>query len=174
MILFLDETGLRLIPFIGKTWAKKGKENTPVFRHHGHWTKVSMIAAVSRRGRLFFQSQLADYDGPAVIAFLRHLMRTIQRRLLIIWDNCNIHKNAGVKTFLAANADKIEAHYLPPYAFELMPVEGFNGQLKVHELKNAAYRNTADLHARVRRKARRIQRDRELCSSFWGQTPLST
>lgn len=173
MILFLDETGLRLIPFIGKTWALKGRENTPVFRHHGHWTKVSMIAAVSRRGKLFFQSQLADYDGPAVIKFLRHVMRTIGRRIMIVWDNCKIHKNRAVKEFLAENADCIEAHFLPPYAFELMPVEGFNSQLKVHELKNAAYANTADLQARVRRKARRIQRDRALCRSFWGQTPLT-
>lgn len=172
MILFLDETGLRLIPFIGKTWAKRGRENTPVFRHHGHWTKVSMIAAISRRGRLFFQTRLQDYDGPAVIGFLRHLLNTLRRRLIIIWDNCRIHKNAEVTAFLVDNADRIEAHFLPPYAFELMPVEGFNGQLKVHELKNAAYRDTADLHARVRRKARRIQRDRRLCRSFWGQTPL--
>ncbi|MHB8633535.1 MAG: hypothetical protein ACYDBQ_06140 [Thermoplasmatota archaeon] len=84
------------------------------------------------------------------------------RDLILNMQSCN----------LAENTDKVEAHFLPPYAFELMPVEGFNGQLEVHELKNAAYRDTADLQACVHRKARRIQRNRSLCRSFWGQTPL--
>lgn len=172
LVLFLDETGLRLIPHVAKTWALKGRANTPTFRHHGHWTKISMISAISRSGKLFFQTQLDDYDGLAVIGFLRHLVRTTKRRLMIVWDNAKIHKNVAVQKFLAKNEQRIEAHFLPPYAFELMPVEGFNGRLKVHELKNAAYRDTKDLHRRVRSKARRIQRDRRLCRSFWGQTPL--
>lgn len=172
LILFLDETGLRLIPIIAKTWAKKGNENTPIFQHHGHWTKVSVITAISRTGKLYFQTKLKDFDGERVIGFLRHLLRATKRRILVVWDNCKIHKNEEVQRFLKRNAHRIEAHYLPPYAFELMPVEGFNGQLKFHELRNTPYRDTADLKRRVRSKARRIQRNRRLCRSFWGQTPL--
>lgn len=173
VILFLDETGLRLIPHISRTWAKKGRHNTPTFRHHGHWTKVNLIAALAPDGRLYFQTRLKDYNAHGVIDFLKHLLRTLQQRLMIIWDNATIHRSRDIKQFLQDNADRIEAHPLPPYAFELMPVEGFNAQLKVHELKNATYRDTQDLHARVRRKARSIQRRRKLCLSFWGQTPLS-
>ncbi|MFA5861758.1 MAG: hypothetical protein WDA16_08690 [Candidatus Thermoplasmatota archaeon] len=53
-----------------------------------------------------------------------------------------------------------------------MPVEGFNSQLKLHGLKNRCAKDTKELHATVRRKARHIQRNRRLCRSFWGQTPL--
>jgi putative transposase len=174
VILFADETGLRLIPYIGKTWAKRGRDGTPAFRHHGHWTKVNLIAAISPGGRLFFQTRLKDYDGPAVVDFLKHLLRTIEQHIILVWDNATIHRSRAVKEFLRENADRIEAHHLPAYAFELMPVEGFNAQLKVHELKNAAYRDKHDLLARVRRKARSIQHRRKLCLSFWGQTPLDT
>lgn len=173
MILFLDETGLRLIPHVAKTWAPKGKDNTPVFRHQGHWTKVNVAAAISAEGRLFFQTRLKDYDGPAIVDFLKQILRAVTQRVMLVWDNASIHKAGPVKQFLRDNEDRIEAHFLPAYAFECMPVEGFNAQLKVHSLKNATYRNTADLHDRVHRKARSIQRRRNLCMSFWGQTPLS-
>ena len=173
VILFLDETGLRLIPHVAKTWAPKGKENTPVFRHHGHWTKINLAAAITTDGRLFFQTRIKDYDGPGIVEFLKQLLRAIKQRIMIVWDNAGIHKASPVKRFLAENEDRIEAHHIPPYAYELMPVEGFNAQLKVHSLKNAAYRDTQDLHDRVRRKARSIQRRRSLCQSFWGQTPLT-
>jgi len=172
LILFIDETGLRLIPFIAKTWAPRGRDNTPIIRHCGHWTKVSMISAVSQRGKLYFQTQLTDFDGPSCVHFLRHLLRATRRRLIVIWDNAKIHKNRAVKKFLGENATRIEAHYLPPYAFELMPVEGFNGYIKTHELKNVVAKDTPELHANVRRKARKIQRNRALVRSFWGQTPL--
>jgi len=172
VILFLDETGLRLIPYIGKTWAPKGKEHTPVFRHHGHWSKVNLAAAITTDGRLFFQTSLKDYNGDGIVSFLKQILRCIKQRIMVIWDNAGIHKAGVVKQFLRENSHRIEAHFLPAYAFELMPVEGFNAQLKVHSLKNAAYRDTKDLHARVRSKARSIQRRRKLCMSFWGQTPL--
>lgn len=172
LILFLDETGLRLIPHVARTWALRGRENTPILRHRGHWAKISLIAAVSRSGKLYFQTRLRDFDGPSVVHFLRHLLRATKRRLMIVWDNGSVHKNTVVKRFLVKNKTRIEAHFLPPYAFEMMPVEGFNGQLKVHELKNHCAKDRNELHANVRRKARRIQRDRRLCQSFWGQTPL--
>lgn len=174
LILFLDETGLRLIPFIAKTWALKGKENTPILKHHGHWTKVSVIAAVSRSGKLYFQTQLKDFDGEDVVRFLRHVLRVAKRRLIIVWDRASIHvRNAAMKDFLDKNKSRIEAHPLPAYAPELNPVEPFNGQLKVHELKNAMPKDTKDLHAKVRKKARKIQRNRGLVKSFWGRTPLA-
>lgn len=47
-----------------------------------------------------------------------------------------------------------------------MPVEGFNSQLKFHGMKNRCPKDTKELHATVRHKARRIQQDCKLCRSF--------
>jgi len=145
----LDETGLCLIPHVAKTWAPKGKENTPVFRHQGYWTKVNVAAAIPTEGRLFFQTRLKDYDGPAIVDFLKQILRALTSRVMLVWDNAPIPKAVSVKQFLRDNEDRIEPHFLPAYTFECMPVEDFNAQLKVHSLKNATYRNTADLHGRV-------------------------
>jgi transposase len=89
-----------------------------------------------------------------------------------VWDNGPVHRNNLVKKFLAKHATRIEAHFLPAYGFDLMPIEGFNAQLKVREMKNHTAKDTSELHAMVRRKARRIQRNRHKCRKFWGQTPL--
>lgn len=140
--------------------------------HRGHWTKINVIAAISRVGKLYFQTQLKDFKGPTVVKFLRHLLRATRRWLIVVWDNGRVHRNAAVDKFLKENATRIEVHFLPPYAFDLMPVEGFNGQLKVHEMKNHTAKDTRELHRMVRRKARRIQRNRRKCRSFWRQTPL--
>lgn len=172
LILFLDETGVRLIPYIARTWALKGKENTPIFKHHGHWSKVSVIAAVSRSGKLYFQTQLKDFEKEAVVGFLKHLLRATKRRLIIVWDRASIHKNGVVNEFLEKNKSRIEAHFLPGYAPELNPVEPVNGQLKVHELKNIVPADTKDLHRRVRGKARKIQRNPSLVRRLWHRTPL--
>lgn len=171
MILFLDETGLSVIPLVGKTWALRGQ--TPVLRHNGHWDKVSAIAAVTPTGRLYFQMRLGSYDSEGVIDFLKELLREIRRRILLIWDNGKIHRSTEVKAFLRENRRRIEAHRLPAYAPELNPVEPFNSQLKFHQLRNYCPDTTKQLLGMVRRKVRRIQRDPKLVRSFFDQTPLA-
>lgn len=170
VILFLDETGLSVIPLVGKTWSPVGK--TPVLRHNGHWDKVSAITAVTPRGKLYFQVRLGAYDSEGVIDFLRELMRHIRRRILVIWDNGNIHRSRVVKAFLHEHRDRIETRRLPPYAPEINPVEPFNSQLKFHKLKNYCPDTTDQLFRTVRREVRRIQRDPKLVRSFFAQTPL--
>lgn len=171
MILFLDETGLSVIPLVGKTWAPVGQ--TPVLRHKGHWDKVSAIAAVTPTGKLHFQLKLGAYDGDGVIAFLKELLRHIRRRILLIWDNGTIHRKKEVNAFLGEHRHRIEAHRLPAYAPELNPVEPFNSQLKFHNLRNYCPDTTQQLLRMVRRKVRRIQRDPNLVRSFFAQTPLA-
>jgi len=170
VILFLDETGLSVIPLVGKTWAPVGQ--TPVLRHNGHWDKVSAIAAVTPTGKLYFQMRLGSYDSAGVIEFLKDLLRHIRRRILLIWDNGLIHRSRDMQAFLHEQRRRLEVHRLPPYAPEVNPVEPFNSQLKFHKLKNYCPDTTEQLLRTVRREVRRIQRDPKLVRSFFAQTPL--
>lgn len=172
VILFLDETGLSVIPLVGKTWAIRGQ--TPVLRHKGHWDKVSAIAAVTPGGKLYFQLRLGSYDGAGVIEFLKQLLRQIRRKVLLIWDNGRIHRSKDVKAFLYQNRRRIEAHRLPAYAPELNPVEPFNSQLKFHDLRNYCPDTTAEMIAMVRRKVRRIKARPAFVRGFFAQTPLAS
>jgi hypothetical protein len=50
-----------------------------------------------------------------VLRFLRHLLRRIPGKLLIIWDGSPIHHGQAVKEFLASGAaeDRLKLEQLP-------------------------------------------------------------
>ncbi|MGI0132392.1 MAG: transposase [Thermoplasmata archaeon] len=92
VVVFLDESGFSLIPFVGKTWAPVGQ--TPVLIHQGRWPKFSAISGVPPRGKLFIHVRESTIATPQVIQFLRHQLRHIRRRpIMIFWDGGRPHKS---------------------------------------------------------------------------------
>ena len=77
---------------------------------------------------------VADF---VVIDFLKRLTRRADRKLFLILDNLRVHHSKPVKQWLAENAEKIEAFYLPSYSPELNPDELLNSDLK-HRVTTAA------------------------------------
>jgi hypothetical protein len=58
-----------------------------------------------------------SYDGPAVVGFLRILLRKITGKLLLIWDGWPLHRNQAIKEFLSAGAaSRLQLEQLPGYA----------------------------------------------------------
>lgn len=43
--------------------------------------------------------------------------------IVLVWDNLNVHKAAGLREF-AETRDWLTIYYLPPYALDVNPVEG--------------------------------------------------
>jgi transposase len=141
-----------------RTYAPRGQTPTlrvPLTRDH-----LAAIGAVTMRGRLLLAVQEPALRGPQVVRFLRHLLRQIPGRALVIWDGAPIHRNASVQEFLAAGgARRLQIEWLPGYAPELMPVEGIWQHLKHVELRNVMCHNQQELRhelqlaiARVRQK----------------------
>jgi transposase len=63
-----------------------------------------------------------------VVRFLKHLMRQIPGKLLVIWDGSPIHRGWAVKDFLASGtARRVQLEQLPGYAPDLNPDEGICG-----------------------------------------------
>jgi DDE superfamily endonuclease len=50
-VVFVDESGFSLIPYVAKTWAPVGQ--TPVLIHPRRWPKFSAISGVTPRGKLY-------------------------------------------------------------------------------------------------------------------------
>jgi hypothetical protein len=46
------------------------------------------------------------FKGDDVVRFLKHLMRQIEGKLLLIWDGSPIHRAGAVKDFLASGASR--------------------------------------------------------------------
>jgi hypothetical protein len=59
------------------------------------------------------------------VRFLRHLLRHILGKLLVIWDGAPIHRCQAVKDFLAQGAaHRLHLEPLPGYAPDVNPDEG--------------------------------------------------
>lgn len=163
-IVFVDEAGFYLLPFVARTYAPVG--HTPILRTPLTYDHLSVISAVTPNGRLFTHVQDDAFRGPAVVAFLRQLLRQLPGRLLVIWDGASIHHGRAVKDFLAAGAAKrLHLERLPAYAPDLNPDEGVWNLLKRRELRNRCCQNLADLRWELGLAIRRLRRKAHLLTA---------
>jgi transposase len=169
-IVWVDESGFYLLPAAVRTYAPRGR--TPVLRVPLSRDHLSAISAVTPDARLFLQVQERAVRGPGVVRFLRHLLRHLPGRLLVLWDGAPLHRGQEVADFLAAGAAaRIEVECLPGYAPELNPDEGIWNYLKRVELRNRCCRTLADLRVALRQAAARLRHKRpviQACFSHAG------
>ncbi len=147
--MWVDEAGFYLLPALVRTYAPRGQ--TPVLRvplTHDH---LSAISALTARGRVLMQVQEEAFRGPRVVRFLKHLLRQVPGKLLVIWDGAPIHRSKVVKAFLAeGGAERLWLEQLPPYAPELNPVEGVWRYLQRVRLRNVCCRTLSELRYELR------------------------
>jgi transposase len=98
------------------------------------------------------------HDHADIVRFLKHLMRQIAGKLLIIWDGLPAHRGHRVKQFLHDGAAKrLHLEQLPGYAPDLNPDEGAWHLLKGVELKNLACTHLGHLAHEVRKAIKRLR-----------------
>jgi transposase len=153
---------------VSRTYAPCGQ--TPVLRAPLTHDHLSIIGGVTTDGRLFTQVQEQAYRGPAVVAFLRQLLRQIRGKVLVIWDGAPIHRCQPIKDFLAAGAaQRLQLEQLPGYAPELNPAEGVWNLLKRRELKNRCCQDLEELRWEVGLALRRLRRRPHLLTACFRQ-----
>jgi transposase len=156
-ILFVDEAGFYLLPFVVRTYAPVGQ--TPILRAPLTRDHLAAISALAPNGRLFTHVQTEAFRGPAIVAFLRQLLRQVRGKLLVLWDGAPIHHCQPVKDFLAAGAaTRLHLERLPGYAPELNPDEGVWNLLKRVELRNRCCQDLDELRWEVGLAIRRLRR----------------
>jgi transposase len=117
----------------------------------------------ARRQALHEIEQERAFKGKDVVRFLKHLMRQIPGKLLVIWDGSPIHRGGAVKDFLASGAaSRLQLEQLPGYAPELNPDEGVWKHLKCVELKNLCCRSLAELKVELRKAKERLRHKRDV------------
>ncbi len=142
---------------MARTYAPRSQ--TPVLRVPLTRDHLAAISALTPGGRLFAHVQAEPFRGPAVVAFLRQLLRQVRGKLLVIWDGAPIHRCQPVKDFLAAGvAKRLHLERLPAYAPELNPDEGVWNLLKRGELKNRCCHDLDELRWELGLAIRRLRR----------------
>jgi transposase len=150
-----------------RTWAPQGE--TPVLRYRP-WDHLSVISAITPEGKLYTMTRDAAFDGPAVVAFLKHLLRHLPGKLLVIWDGLPAHRGQAVKTFLReGGAARLYLAQLPSYAPDLNPDEGVWNYLKRVELRNVCCHHLAELRDQLRKAIARLRHKVSIIQGFTRQ-----
>lgn len=145
-IFFGDESGFRSDYHSGTTWAPVGE--TPVVLSTGKSYRWNMLSAVSSRGEMQFMVRDAKegcVNSTVFIEFLERLIVGAPAKIFLVLDNASIHHSQATRSYVRSVADRLELHFLPPYAPELNPDELVGNQVKNHTLGERAFRNKTDL-----------------------------
>jgi transposase len=154
-LVFVDESGFYLLPAVGRTYAPMG--HTPILRETLTRDHRALIGGLTLDGRIFVQGQDHALCSTDVVRFLKHLLRHIAGKLLIVWDGASIHYGA-VKDFLRRGAaSRITLLRLPSYAPELNPMEGVWHYLKHVELLNVCCHTLPELRQEIRHAVARVR-----------------
>lgn len=151
-----DETGLRSDQTRHRGYAPKGQ--TPVVYVPARRKSLSILSAITNRGKLRFMIFKGALNPSTLIVFLGRLIRDAQQKVFLILDNLNVHKAAKVRRWLASRSGAIEVFFLPPYSPDLNPDEYLNGDLKRSVYSDIPARNEAALHRQALGHLRRIQK----------------
>jgi len=139
-----------------RTYAPVGQ--TPILHEQLSRDHLSVISGLTLGGKLLMMEQESSFKGPDVVRFLKHALRRIPGKLLVIWDGSPIHRSKAVKEFLAEGASaRLHLERLPGYAPELNPEEGIWKHLKHVELKNVCCRSLSELRRELRKAKERLR-----------------
>ena len=154
--MWVDESAFYLLPAVVRTWAPRGEP--PLLRVYLTRDHLSVISGLTPDGQLLMQIRQQAFQGPDVVRFLKHLLRHIPGKLLVLWDGAPIHRAQPVRDFLAAGgAARIHLEQLPAYAPELNPDEGIWNYLKHVELRNVRCDDLPELRQELRLATARLR-----------------
>jgi len=160
-IVFCDQSGFYLLPAVVRTYAPIGQ--TPVLHEQLTRDHLSAMSGITLDGRLYMIEQQRSFKGEDVVRFLRHLLRQIPGKLLVVWDGSPIHRGQAVKDFLASGAShRLQLEQLPGYAPDLNPDEGVWKHLKYVELKNLCCQSLLELKVELRKAKERLRHKRDV------------
>jgi len=160
-IVFCDQSGFYLLPMVVRTYAPVGK--TPILHEHLSRDHLSAMSGITLEGKLYMKEQQKAFKGEDVVRFLKHLMRQIPGKLLVIWDGSPIHRGGSVKDFLASGAaHRLQLEQLPGYAPDLNPDEGVWKHLKCVELENLCCQSLSELRVELRKAKERLRHKRDV------------
>jgi transposase len=175
-LVFIDETGIFLMPLVRRTWAPRGQ--TPVLhtrtRHHRHLSVIGAITVSPKLRRLGWYLRLhpdRSIRQAEVIEFLRDLLRHVRGSLVLLWDRLNAHRGRLVQEFLQRHP-RLDTEHFPAYAPELNPNEYGWAHLKGHRLGNYCPNDLDELTETVQETLPSVTTNQSLLRGFIRATKL--
>ena len=169
-LLFEDETGVHEDGPVARTWGVRGQ--TPVVRVTGQRDRVSVLSAISPRGRLWFRCYRGTLNAPRFIGFLTALLHDVRGEIDLVLDRHPAHVAAATRRFVHEHRARLRLHFLPGYAPDLNPDEHVWAHLKALFRRQPLARDE-DLGSAVGAAMTMIQEDRRLVRKFFGHPAVA-
>ncbi len=127
---------------------------------------LSVISALTEDARLLAQPWEGTINGTRVVRFLRHLLRHVPGKVLVVWDGASLHRCHEVKQFLADGAAKrLKLLSLPGYAPDLNPDAGVWRWLKRVALGNVYCDTLKELRYELRLALARLRHRKDVLNA---------
>ena len=166
ILYFVDEAGISLIPYVGKTWAPKGK--TPTISVTGKRGGFCVSSGITSAGKLIFRIEKGKVNSSTHLDFLQKIIKQHpKRKIIVIEDNASSHKSYLIRGFIESNKKRFALYHIPPYSPDLNPDEHIWSYLKTFELKAHQAQSVSDLKKLANKKLQKIQRNHNLIKSFF-------
>ncbi|MHB8565604.1 MAG: IS630 family transposase [Nitrososphaerales archaeon] len=160
-----DESGLSLIPLMGKTWSPVGE--TPLIEYNFNWERLSVIGGITLNGRIHFKVHEGTIRKEQIIEYLKQVLRHIKRHIVLLWDGSRSHKARIVNEFLEEKKDRITAFRLPPYYPKFNPVEFLWTHVKWSKMRGFCPMQLGDLRKKLNNCVRAARRRPDIVRSYF-------
>lgn len=172
-LVFQDEVEIHRHPSLSRMWAPVGTQ--PEIPAPGQNEKKVVYGGVDyATGKITYT--IADSkSGVNFLLFLVALVKTYAgRKIRLVCDNGRFHHTQAVRQWLAANSDRIEIYWLPPYSPSLNLIERLWGHLKRTVLANVLFTSLDELVAAFRTGVARINGHRDRMGFMFDHDDLYT
>jgi DDE superfamily endonuclease len=82
-----------------RSYAPVGK--TPLLEENLTRDHLSAMSAITLDGKFYMIEHQRSFKAEDAVRFLKHLMRQMPAKLLVVWEGSPIHRGGAVKDFLA-------------------------------------------------------------------------
>jgi transposase len=169
-IYFGDAAGIRSDHHSGTTWGKRGK--TPIVESSGARFSLSLISAVSAKGKMRFMIREGGVNSKVFIGFLKQLLIGARKKIYLILDRGPAHISKMTKAFVESLGGKLRIFYLPPYSPDLNPDELVWNHLKNHTVGKMVVTDKPGFKRAVLGSMRSLQKDKAKVASFFQKDSL--
>ncbi|KKK74480.1 hypothetical protein LCGC14_2883360, partial [marine sediment metagenome] len=142
------------------------KSQTPVVYRSGQRVKMTMAAAITPDGEMYFETYEGGTTAVRYKSFLENLNNLEEGIKFVIHDGLPSHRSNFVKEYVESTNGKLKTFWLPGYSPELNPEEWVWDNLK-KKLGKPAHKNIEDLTGHAIDIINEIKRDCKLIRSFY-------
>src|ERR1019366_4081350 len=176
-IVFLDESGLLLMPLLRRSQAPKGYPPIVKVRMQ-HRQHVSVAAALWgsadwQEVGMFSRALLNGYfNNQRIAIFLHQLLRRVPGKVILVWNGGSMHKGEPIRWVQQMYRGRLLLRPLPAYAPEFTPVEQIRQLLKDSRLAHVAPADANELFRAVHSELDPVRFDTHRLWCFFHQSAL--